>query len=104
VTASLIEHIGRDAVLVVRHATLAIGPACLSWTLDEMLADADADADEFYRDADAFVSKYGKPAPAVENAPPPDVGADNMRAQIAALDDGLDIPECLRRVPKAAAS
>jgi ParB-like nuclease domain len=106
VTASLIEHIGRDAVLVVRHAMLAIGPACLSWTLDEMLADADADADadEFYRDADAFVSKYGKPAPAVENAPPPDVGADNMRAQIAALDDGLDIPECLRRVPKAAAS
>jgi hypothetical protein len=33
--------------------------------------------------------------------PPPDVGADNMRAQIAALDDGSDpgpMPESLRRV------
>jgi len=28
---------------------------------------------------------------------PADVGAENMKAQIAALDDGLDIPESLRR-------
>jgi hypothetical protein len=35
----------------------------------------------------------------VENAPPPDVGADNMKAQIAALDDGDPgpMPENLRR-------
>jgi ParB-like chromosome segregation protein Spo0J len=42
----------------------------------------------------------------VENAPPADVGAENKKAQIAALakaadaaalDDGLDIPESLRR-------
>jgi hypothetical protein len=33
----------------------------------------------------------------VENAPPPDVSADNMKAQMAALDDGLDIPASLRR-------
>jgi hypothetical protein len=39
-----------------------------------------------------------KPMPA-ENAPPPDIGAENMRAQIAALDDGLDIPKSLRRTP-----
>jgi hypothetical protein len=30
----------------------------------------------------------GAAARPTENAPPPDVGADNMRAQIAALDDG----------------
>jgi ParB-like chromosome segregation protein Spo0J len=38
----------------------------------------------------------------IENAPPPDVGADNMREQIAALDDGADLgpmPESLRRAP-----
>jgi hypothetical protein len=34
---------------------------------------------------------------AVGNAPPPDVGADNMKAKMAALDDSLDIPESLRR-------
>jgi hypothetical protein len=33
----------------------------------------------------------------VENAPPPDIGADNMRAQIAAIDDMPDLPESLRR-------
>jgi hypothetical protein len=32
-----------------------------------------------------------------ETAPPPDVSADNMKAQIAATDDGLDIPDILRR-------
>jgi hypothetical protein len=37
-----------------------------------------------------------------ENAPPPDVSANNMKAKFAA-DDGLDIPEYLRRAPKAAA-
>jgi hypothetical protein len=33
----------------------------------------------------------------VENGPPPDVGAENMKAKMAALDDDLDIPESLRR-------
>jgi hypothetical protein len=32
------------------------------------------------------------------------VGAEIMKAKMAALDDGLDIPESLRREPKAAAS
>jgi hypothetical protein len=36
----------------------------------------------------------------VENAPPPDVGAHNMKAKMAALDDDLDIPESLRRQGK----
>jgi hypothetical protein len=62
---------------------------------------------EAWREAKAAPQPKNKPKapPAVEavgpveNAPPPDVGADNMRAQIAALDDGLDIPECLRRAP-----
>jgi hypothetical protein len=33
----------------------------------------------------------------VENAPPPDVGAEIMKAKMATLDDDLDIPESLRR-------
>jgi hypothetical protein len=62
---------------------------------------------EAWREAKAAPQPKNKPkalgtdavaaAPPVENAPPPDAGADNMRARIAALDDGLDIPECLRR-------
>jgi hypothetical protein len=32
-----------------------------------------------------------------DNAPPPEVGAEIMRAKMAALDDGLDVPEFLRR-------
>jgi hypothetical protein len=28
-----------------------------------------------------------------DNAPPPEVGAEIMKAKMAALDDGLDIPE-----------
>jgi hypothetical protein len=52
--------------------------------------------------ADKLEATTANTAALVENAPPPDVGADNMRAQIAALDDGLDIPESLRRTPKAA--
>jgi hypothetical protein len=31
------------------------------------------------------------------NAPPPDVGAEIMKAKMAALDDGLDLPESRRR-------
>jgi hypothetical protein len=46
--------------------------------------------------AERLITKIEVP---VENAPPPDVGGDKMRAQIAVLDDGLDIPERLRRVP-----
>jgi ParB-like chromosome segregation protein Spo0J len=34
---------------------------------------------------------------AFSNAPRPDVSAETMKAKIAALDDGLDIPESLRR-------
>jgi hypothetical protein len=34
---------------------------------------------------------------AFSNAPPPDVSAETMKAKIAALDDGLDIPESFRR-------
>jgi hypothetical protein len=62
---------------------------------------------EAWREAKAAPQPKNKPkapgtdavaaAHPVENAPPPDAGADNMRARIAALDDGLDIPECLRR-------
>jgi hypothetical protein len=32
-----------------------------------------------------------------DNAPPPEVGAEIMKAKMAALDDGLDIPANLRR-------
>jgi hypothetical protein len=39
-----------------------------------------------------------------DNAPAPEVGAEIMKAKMAALDDGLDIPDSLRREPKAAAS
>jgi hypothetical protein len=39
-----------------------------------------------------------------DNAPAPEVGAEIMKAKMAALDDGSDIPEFLRREPKAAAS
>jgi hypothetical protein len=34
-----------------------------------------------------------------EKAPAPDVAAEAMKAQMGALDDGLDIPESLRRAP-----
>jgi hypothetical protein len=34
---------------------------------------------------------------AFSNAPPPDVSAETMKAKLAILDDGLDIPESLRR-------
>jgi hypothetical protein len=45
----------------------------------------------------------GAPTPR-QNAPPPEEeSAEIMKAQMAALDDGLDIPEYLRRTPKAAA-
>jgi hypothetical protein len=39
-----------------------------------------------------------------DNALPPEVGAEIMKAKMAVLDDGLDIPDSLRREPKAAAS
>jgi hypothetical protein len=38
------------------------------------------------------------------NGADPDASAEAMKAKFAELDDGLDIPECLRREPKAAAS
>jgi hypothetical protein len=45
----------------------------------------------YQRNPEAF-TRVGKTAP-VENAPPPEVGAEIMKAKMAALDDGLDIPE-----------
>jgi hypothetical protein len=69
--------------------------------VDALIDERQAAFKAFLAAAEATTADTAAP---VENAPPPDVGADNMRAQIAALDDGLDIPECLRRVPKAAAS
>jgi ParB-like chromosome segregation protein Spo0J len=65
---------------------------------------------EAWREAKAAPQPKNKPkapgadavaaAPPVENAPPPDVSAETMKAQIAALDDGSDpgpMPESLRR-------
>jgi hypothetical protein len=47
---------------------------------------------------DGFYSKENAaPQCDGDNAPPPEVGAEIMKAKMAALDDGLDIPESLRR-------
>jgi ribosomal protein L29 len=63
----------------------------------------------------AELAKQGMPKPARGRppgsknkpktpAPVPEVSAEVMKAKMAALDDGLDIPDSLRREPKAAAS
>jgi hypothetical protein len=49
-------------------------------------------------DADEHViDYYSVMEEALSNAPPPDVSAEIMKAKLAALDDGLDLPESLRR-------
>jgi hypothetical protein len=57
-------------------------------------------------DADEHVIDYYSvmEEAAFSSAPSPDVSVETMKAKLAALDDGLDIPESLRREPKAAAS
>jgi hypothetical protein len=62
--------------------------------VDKQILGAVRKAAEAWADLHARLLELGHPeSPSLkrtggENAPPPDVGADNMRAQIAALDDG----------------
>jgi ParB-like chromosome segregation protein Spo0J len=96
VVAILIERLGRDGFVLVAAAGFACGVGlAFEASLRRHLKDGELDED--YCDREYFIAKFGKQAKAsaavpresaVENAPPPDVGADNMRAQIAALDDG----------------
>jgi hypothetical protein len=104
----LIRHIGRENAIAVYRAAAAVGGPSLYFELGNIFEDVVFDLDDEFDD---FMSKYGKPERAitpvegarpVENAPPPDVGADNMRAAIAAAPDDDRIPESLRRGPKTA--
>jgi ParB-like chromosome segregation protein Spo0J len=98
VVAILAERLGRAALPLIAGAVNACGnrglPAAISrlGVTDEEIYEAEGllGIKSIWDDEDA------PDAAPVENAPPPDVGADNT------LDDGLDIPESLRRTPKAA--
>jgi hypothetical protein len=87
------EEISRVAYRLIQ---LDIG---LAHDLCTILEAGQADRLAFDLDTGIEIESRQEDAPQIENAPPPDIGAENMRAQIAALDDGLDIPKSLRRTP-----
>jgi hypothetical protein len=83
VVAILLERLGRDALMLVRDAAEALDgiETGLAGAIERQLKVEQRDT--FFNEED-FLAKYGKPEP-------------------AAPDDGLDIPECLRRTPMKAA-
>jgi transposase len=83
VVAILIERLGRSGLVLVAAALNACGSGGLDQAVNRQIRGTpDEQLVEDCYDQEEFIASFGKPKPA---------------------DDGLDIPECLRRAPTKAA-